>query len=166
MKKLVWFVTILVVLMSGMLSVMPVVAQGPDPCTDEQLKQWWIALIGLVDRYGQAVEQPSSLPAIATIQALRREYDAIEPPACALTPKPELVADMFNLRTDSMVLGMLGDAQADTLLAQADAAYQQVMQEIGDVSVPTPTPQVTGAVITSPATFTMTVIILLIVFVP
>jgi hypothetical protein len=139
MKKVVLFVLALVVLMPMALTSSPVSAQASGTCSEEQLTQWWIAIIGLVDRYGQTIQETSSLPSIATIQAIRREYDAVEPPACELSPAPDLVADMFNLRTDSMILLMLGDPQAATLSEQSDAAYQQVLQEMGDVTPPTPT---------------------------
>ncbi|MCD4684629.1 MAG: hypothetical protein K8S97_01660 [Anaerolineae bacterium] len=152
MKKFGSFVVVLVLLMFGVLSALPpAAAQGPDPCTDEQLRQWWIALIDRVDRFELAIEQPPSLTTIATIQALRREVDAVETPHCALVPAPDLVADMFNLRTDSMVSMMIGDGQGEALLAQADAAFQQVRDEIV-IEPPPPGGEVAvGTAITHPA---------------
>jgi hypothetical protein len=118
---------VIVVFAAGYHHVPSVKAQNDEECPGDVLQAWKDATFGLLLRYEEAIAEPPSLRTVATVQALRREFEAIDVPECAVEPEPALFASMLNLTADSIVASQIGENNtAQTLSAQADAQHQTV----------------------------------------
>lgn len=118
-------VLILLVLVS-VLGYIPVAAQDTS-CDAETTQAWKDKTFSILLRYDEAVENPNGLETALVIQALRREFDQIEIPDCAVEPDAKLFVNMLNLTADYLVAQAAEESSlSETLMAAATPIHDAV----------------------------------------
>lgn len=121
--------------------IVPVSAQKEE-CEPEVDQAWKDSTFSILLRYNEYMASPNGLETALKIQELRREFDALEVPDCAVVPDAKLFANMLNLTTDSLVATAAGNTPlADSLSSVVTPLHEAVVAAfVGFEPSTTPTP--------------------------
>lgn len=131
---------VILILLSIVCLIVPVSAQ--EECSPEVDQAWKDSTFSILLRYEEAMASPNGLETALKIQELRREFDALEIPECAVEPNAKLFANMLNLSTDSLVATAAGNTTlADSLSSIVTTLHDTVVAVfVGFVPSNTPVP--------------------------